>query len=245
MEGGLKVLFPNFMEFRTFVLYIPFTMRKLLYPLLLAGLSVPLVFSWVSPGKSAFFSEILTPLAPELTDGPKQPNPDIFSQKVAEAAAFCTKNGLNTEAAILIDLGLHSGSNRCFVVRLSDGNIRLKGLVTHGSGKSGLLAGERKYSNEEGSLLSSLGKYKTGASYMGQFGLAYKLYGLEATNSKAYSRYIVLHGHECVPDAEMDDLLCQSWGCPTVSPEFLKQLQKVIDVSSRPLLLWVYDSGRN
>jgi len=217
-------------------------MKKLLFSLILAGFSVPLVFLWVSPEKTALFSEILIPLAPELTDGPKQPNPENFSKKIAEAAAYCTKNGLNNEDAILIDLGLHSGSNRCFVVRLSDGSIRLKGLVTHGSGKTGLLAGERKYSNEEGSLLSSPGKYKTGASYKGQFGLAYKLYGLEATNSKAYSRFIVLHGHECVPDVEMDDLLCQSWGCPTVSPEFLKQLQKVIDGSKRPLLLWVYDS---
>lgn len=232
------------MEFRTFVLYIPFTMRKLLYPFILVGLSVPLVFLWVSPGKTALISENITPLSPELPDGPKLPNAEILAQKIAEAAAYCNKNGLNTEAAILIDLGLHSGSNRCFVVRLADGSIRLKGLVTHGSGKTGLLAGERKYSNEAGSLLTSLGKYKTGISYKGQFGLAYKLYGLEATNSKAYSRYIVLHGHECVPDTEMDDLLCQSWGCPTVSPEFLKQLQKVIDGAQKPMLLWIYESRR-
>jgi hypothetical protein len=225
-----------------FVLYLPFTMKKLLFSLILAGFSAPIVFLLVSPDKTALFSEISTPLAPELADGPKQPNPEIFAQKIAEAAAYCTNNGLNTDAAILIDLGLHSGSNRCFVVRLADGNIRLKGLVTHGSGKTGLLAGQRKYSNEEGSLLSALGKYKTGASYKGQFGLAYKLFGLEATNSKAYSRYIVLHGHECVPDAEMEDLLCQSWGCPTVSPEFLKQLQKVIDGADKPMLLWVYDN---
>jgi hypothetical protein len=118
----------------------------------------------------------------------------------------------------------------------------LKGLVTHGSGKTGLPAGKRAYSNVEGSLLSSLGKYKTGASYNGQFGLAYKLYGLEATNSKAYSRFIVLHGHPCVPVAETEDLLCQSWGCPTVAPNFLLQLQKVIISAGKPVLLWVYDS---
>jgi hypothetical protein len=217
-------------------------MKKLLFSLILAGFSVPLVFFWVSPDKTALFSEILTPSEPELTDGPKKPEPELFTQKMAEAAAFCAKNGLNTEAAILIDLGLHSGSYRCLVVHLPDGNIRMKGLVTHGSGKTGLPAGKRAYSNVEGSLLSSLGKYKTGASYNGQFGLAYKLYGLEASNSKAYSRFIVLHGHQCVPDAETENLLCQSWGCPTVSPEFLKQLQKVLDSSSKPLLLWVYDS---
>jgi hypothetical protein len=130
------------------------------------------------------------------------------------------------------------------VVRLADGAIRLNGLVTHGSGKSGLPEGAREYSNVEGSLLSSLGKYKTGKSYQGQFGLAYKLYGLEATNGNAYKRFIVLHGHECVPDKETDDLLCQSWGCPTVSPAFLTQLKAVIDASDKPLLLWIFDSQK-
>ncbi len=217
-------------------------MKKYLFPFLVAVLPITFVFFGSSKDKTGLVLENLPPFIPVVSDGSKQPDPEILAQKIAEAAAYVTKNGLNTGAAILIDLGLHSGSYRCFVVRLSDGSIRLKGLVTHGSGKTGLLAGERKYSNEEGSLLSSIGKYKTGKSYQGQFGLAYKLYGLEATNSNAYSRFIVLHGHECVPDAETDGLLCQSWGCPTVSPAFLKQLQKVIDAADKPVLLWIYDS---
>jgi L,D-transpeptidase catalytic domain len=231
------------MDFSQISLYLSFNMKKLFFSLILAGSSVPLVFLWVKPDAVALFPEVNPLGTTTLSDGPKRPDPENFTQKIAEAATYCKKNGLNTEASILIDLGLHSGSYRCFVVRLADASIRIKGLVTHGSGKTGLLAGERKYSNEEGSLLSSLGKYKTGASYKGQFGLAWKLYGLEATNSKAYSRYIVLHGHECVPDAEIEDMLCQSWGCPTVSPEFLKQLQKVIDGAQKPLLLWIYDSS--
>lgn len=217
-------------------------MKKLFFPFILAVFSVPVAFLYEKSTNPTLISDYKGISDDGSSDGPKQPNLEIFSKKIAESAAFCAKNGLNTEAAILIDLGLHSGSYRCFVVRLSDGSIRMKGLVTHGSGKTGLQAGERKYANKEGSLLSSLGKYKTGASYQGQFGLAFKLYGLEASNSKAYSRYIVLHGHECVPDTETEDLLCQSWGCPTVSPDFLLQLQKVIHAAGKPVLLWVYDS---
>ncbi|TAD92777.1 MAG: hypothetical protein EAY75_01780 [Bacteroidetes bacterium] len=218
-------------------------MKKLFFLLFFVGLCVAFVFLLASPRKSLLLSAMPAPAVPELTDGLRQPNAEVFAKKVAEAAAYSSKRGLNGEVAILIDLSLHSGSSRFFVVRLADGSVRLKGLVTHGSGKRGLLPGERKYSNEEGSLLSSLGKYKTGVSYNGQFGLAYKLHGLEVSNSQAYRRFIVLHAHECVPDAETDELICQSWGCPTVSPDFLRQLQQVIDGSTKPLLLWIYDSG--
>ena len=76
---------------------------------------------------------------------------------------------------------------------------------------------------------------------MGKFGLAYKLYGLDSTNSKAFERFVVLHAHSCVPNEEIDpEPLCQSWGCPTVSPEFLQELKKYIDASEKPILLWIY-----
>ncbi len=178
-------------------------------------------------------------------DGPTRPDFAFLSEKLWEALDYCEEKGLNTEAVIFIDLGLHSGYHRCWVIRCSDGVIRYKGLVTHGSGKEEWLpVGQRKYSNDKGSLLSSLGKYKTGKSYYGQYGLAYKLHGLESSNSNAFSRAIVLHGHDCVPKYESPAPLCQSWGCPTVSHDFLKILQSVIDASERPLLLWIFDSTK-
>lgn len=217
-------------------------MKKVFFSIILAGLSLPFIFFLQKEANPLIFPGADGVTIPEHSDGPRQPNSEILAQKTLEALKFCRENNLNNEAAIFIDLGLHSGYNRCFVVRLSDGSIRLKGLVTHGSGKSGLAPGEREYSNEAGSLLSSLGKYKTGASYNGQFGLAFKLYGLEATNSNAFSRFVVLHGHECVPATETGSPICQSWGCPTVSPAYLLQLQKVINSSPKPMLIWVFDS---
>ena len=181
----------------------------------------------------------------DVYDGPTKPDFNFLSEKLWEARDYCEEHDLNTEAVIFIDLGIHSGYNRCWVIRFNDGVIRYKGLVTHGSGKEEWLpVGQRKYSNEKGSLLSSLGKYKTGISYNGQYGLAYKLHGLEPSNSNAFSRAVVLHGHDCVLDHESSAPLCQSWGCPTVSHNFLKNLQAVIDASERPLLLWIFDSTR-
>jgi hypothetical protein len=52
---------------------------------------------------------------------------------------------------------------------------------------------------------------------------------------------VVLHGHSCVPNEEIYPAsLCESWGCPTVAPGFLKKLQSVIGRSVAPVLLWIY-----
>lgn len=181
----------------------------------------------------------------EAYDGPKMPNIGYLTERLWEAEDFCLENSLNTEVGIFIDLGMNSGYYRCWVIGYSNGVVRHQGLVAHGSGKSNWLpTGTRKYSNENGSLLSSLGKYKTGHAYSGQYGLAYKLYGLEASNSNAYSRAIVLHAYKGIPDFQSSKALFQSWGCPSVSPKFLKQISAIIDQSDKPLLLWIFDSTR-
>jgi len=181
----------------------------------------------------------------EVNDGPKMPNLGVLTEKMWAADDYCWENGLNTEVGIFIDLGLNSGFYRCWVIGYSDGVIRHQGLVAHGSGKSNWLpTGSRQYSNEKGSLLSSLGKYKTGQSYSGEYGLAYRLHGLEASNSNAYSRAIVLHAHRAIPDVQSTKALFQSWGCPSVSPGFLKKLSSIIDKSDKPLLVWIFDSTR-
>jgi hypothetical protein len=181
----------------------------------------------------------------EVNDGPIRINLDYVSEKLWEADDYCWENGLNTEVGIFIDLGMNSGYYRCLVIGFSDGVIRHQGLVAHGSGKSNWLpTGTRIYSNEKGSLLSSLGKYKTGPSYTGQYGLAYRLYGLEASNSNALSRAIVLHAHRSIPDYQSTKALFQSWGCPSVSRNFLKKLSSIIDKSEKPLLIWIFDSTR-
>jgi len=77
---------------------------------------------------------------------------------------------------------------------------------------------------------SPLGKYKIGNLYYGRFGLAYKLYGLDKTNNNAFRRFVVLHSHECVPETEEQNEICQSDGCPTVTTIFaaIKTIDRTI-----------------
>jgi len=157
----------------------------------------------------------------------------------ANAKLFTKQAGYNETICFLVDMSLPSGQNRFFVYHLKKDSLQNSGLVTHGRCNQYWLEG-RKYGNTVGCGCTSLGKYKIGRSYYGRFGLAYKLYGLDTTNSKAFERFVVLHSHECVPAAEVKNEICQSDGCPTVAPGFLKQLQPIINASNKPVLLWIY-----
>jgi hypothetical protein len=137
-------------------------------------------------------------------------------------------------------MSLPSGQSRFFVYDLKKDTLQNSGLVTHGNCFQYWLEG-RKYGNTVGCGCTSLGKYKIGYSYSGKFGLAFKLYGLDSTNNKAFERYVVLHGHSCVPESEVRDDICQSNGCPTVAPNFLLQLKPIITASKKPVLLWIYE----
>lgn len=160
--------------------------------------------------------------------------------KASAAKEFVSKNGYNESIVFLIDMSLPSGQNRFFIYDLKKDSLRNKGLVTHGRCNLEWLEG-RKYGNTVGCGCTSLGKYKIGYSYNGTFGLAFKLYGLEKTNSNAFARFVVLHGHECVPDSEITDDICQSDGCPTVAPGYLQQLKPIIKESKKPVLLWIFE----
>ncbi|MBY0537034.1 MAG: murein L,D-transpeptidase catalytic domain family protein [Chitinophagaceae bacterium] len=173
---------------------------------------------------------------------PKAQN-TISNSQISEALAYCKQKQFNTSIAFLINMDLESGENRFFVVDLASKKVLKAGLVTHGRCNQSWLVG-RKYGNEVGCGCTSLGKYKIGKPYKGRFGLAYKLYGLEETNNNAFARFVVLHSHECVPEKEVAPApICQSDGCPTVAPAFLKELAAVIDKSERPVLLWI-EGGR-
>ena len=163
-----------------------------------------------------------------------------LGKKVLLARDYIAAHDFNTELCFLIDMRIPSGKNRFFVYNLQTDSVETAGLVTHGSGVSNS-SNIPNFSNTPNSNCTSLGKYRIGKLYRGKFGLAYKLYGLDNTNSKAFDRFVVLHSHACVPNDEVaPEVICESWGCPTVAPAFLTQLQSYIDVSSKPILLWIY-----
>lgn len=157
--------------------------------------------------------------------------------RAKEARQYTVLNHFNTGICFLIDMSLGSGRNRLFVYNLAKDSVVDAGLVTQGACSEG-----RHFGNEVGCGCTSLGKYRIGNPYKGKFGLAYKLHGLEATNSNAFKRYVVLHSHECVPANEVAPYpICRSEGCPTVAPYFLKKLATTIDGSPQPILLWIFE----
>ena len=174
-------------------------------------------------------------------DPENEPNILPVKEKTLALQKYAADNGFNNDRCFLADMKISSGKKRFFVYNLKKDSIELAGLVAHGSGSD--TGGEDLYfSNTPNSNCTSLGKYKIGNSYMGKFGLAYKLYGLEESNSNAFKRFVVLHAHSCVPNEEISPLpLCESWGCPTVAPAFLSELKTIISHSEKPILLWIYD----
>ncbi len=208
---------------------------KLLLATCIAGLGV---FSFVAQPHHA---PVLSSSAITSTDAPLQAAKLVIADKhLIPVKEFVSRNNYNREICFFIDMSVASGSRRFFIYDLKRDSTTEAGLVTHGNCYQYWLEG-RKYSNEVGSGCTSLGKYKIGKPYYGKFGLAYKLYGLDKTNNNTLKRFVVLHSHTCVPDEETKDDICQSNGCPTVSPSFLEKLRTIVDKSNKPVLLYIYE----
>ena len=165
-----------------------------------------------------------------------------LKQQAASMKEFTKANRYNTEFCFLIDMSIPSGKNRFFVYNLKKDAIEYSTLVSHGAGSFIPGSEQLQFSNIPNSYKTSLGKYKIGHSYYGTFGLAYKLYGLDTTNSKAFERAIVLHSFNRIPDAETyPGNIYVSAGCPMVSRASLTVLNKYITSSAKPVLMWIYN----
>lgn len=171
-----------------------------------------------------------------LTDYPHQ----LLENRIERISRLSIKFGYSSKYAFLINLGLKSGKKRFLIIDLESKSIIASGLVAHGRGKEKFTL-NKKYSNIYGSSCSSLGLYKVGSIYKGDFGKSFRLIGLEKTNNNALNRAIVLHSMGCIPDEEIDYPICQSEGCPSVSPGFLETISKTIKSTDKPVLLWAFD----
>jgi hypothetical protein len=168
------------------------------------------------------------------------------AQLIAQAIAlkkYAKANAYDTTYAFLVNMSMKSGKKRFYVVNLNTMQIEKKALVAHGRGDERFTF-NKTYSNSAGSNCTSIGRYKIGKSYTGQFGLAFRLYGLDKSNNNAYTRFVVLHAMGCISYDETDMPICQSEGCPAVSPQFLEEIKPIIDSRKQAMLLWVFDSVR-
>lgn len=162
-------------------------------------------------------------------------------KKVTLIKEFIKGKKFNERYCFLVDMNLPSGKNRFFVYDLAKDSIVQGGLVAHGHCNTSFLV-KPVFSNQKQSCCTALGKYSVGGGYNGQFGFAYKLHGLDSTNSNAYARNIVLHSYWCIPEEEVYPLpTCNSSGCPMVAPAFLQKLKPYIGKANRPVLLWIFN----
>ncbi|MBI1837019.1 MAG: murein L,D-transpeptidase catalytic domain family protein [Flavobacteriia bacterium] len=170
-----------------------------------------------------------------------------IKKKSIIALKFCKEQKMNEDFCILIDMSLHSGKKRFYVWDFKKDTIISSCLVAHGCGQnpwSGDYSKDSpKFSNVDGSHLSSLGKYKIGQRGSSDWGIKLKffLYGLEASNSNAFKRTIVFHSWEAVSDSEVfPNGTPEGWGCPTVSNNTLKILDPMLSTVSKNVLMWIY-----
>ncbi|WP_431608680.1 murein L,D-transpeptidase catalytic domain-containing protein [Chryseobacterium sp. 'Rf worker isolate 10'] len=180
----------------------------------------------------------------------KRPEADLSKLKIKaeEALKFCASKNFNKDFCILIDMSLHSGVNRFFVWDFKNNKVSKKYLVGHGCGSNAWSKDQSKanagFSNEDGSHLSSLGKYKLEGRGYSDWGIniKYLMHGFEETNSNALKRFIVFHSWNMMSDNEVFPKGSpEGWGCPTVSNNAMKEIDPMIQKSGKPVLMWIYN----
>ena len=126
----------------------------------------------------------------------------------------------------LADFSVASRELRFHIIDLIGGQSSSY-LVAHGRGSdpehSGWL---QRFSNEDGSLATSDGAYLTGPIYEGMHGQSMRLLGLDADNSNAAPRAIVIHGADYVSEDHIAKWgkVGRSEGCFAVAQHMLPQV---------------------
>lgn len=181
-----------------------------------------------------------------FSKGPVHP---VFTDatRLSEARDFCRKNRMDTGFAVFVDMGIHPGKYRLFLVNLRDGSVKARSLCCHGMGGSSTEL-TPEFSNTPGSNCTSLGKYRIGQQAYSRYGIHihYKLHGLQATNNKAFERVVVLHSYSPVPEREIYPAtppLGWSLGCPVICDKTMQEVHDVLQKRKKPVLLWIYQSN--
>ena len=206
-------------------------MRRWLLPLAALALS----FSTPSSARDE--------LAASLAAAAPAANSEVIT--LALGAARCAREQVRLKAfdrLAVIDYSLPSTEPRLWVFDLQRARLLFEELVAHGRNTGGHFA--ERFSNVEGSKMSSLGLFQTADTYFGSNGYSLRLRGLErGFNDKAMERAIVMHGAPYVSEAVAERLgrLGRSWGCPAVRKEMA---QTIIDTLKGGALLFSYYPDR-
>ena len=184
-----------------------------------------------------------TQLADLLASAAPTADPSVLT--LAARAAECARRqgpANQVDRLAVIDYSRPSDQPRLWVFDLDRGRLLFQELVAHGRGTGERLA--ERFSNAEGSHMSSLGLFRASEPYNGGNGYSLRLEGLEpGFNDRALDRAIVMHG---APYVSEDLILKQgrigrSWGCPAVRSAVACRM---IDTLKNGALLFAYYPDR-
>lgn len=182
-------------------------------------------------------------LAASLAAAAPAANFDVISLALRAARCARAQGTLDSfDRLAVIDYSLPSTEPRLWVFDLRRARLLYEELVAHGRNTGEHFA--ERFSNVEGSKMSSLGLFRTAETYFGSNGYSLRLQGLDhGFNDKAMERAIVMHGAPYVSEAVAERLgrLGRSWGCPAVRKEMA---QTIIDTLKGGALLFSYYPDR-
>jgi hypothetical protein len=181
-----------------------------------------------------------SPLVAAVTQGdlprpdrlPAQPRafPVIDPRMVARARASFDRHRASLDhidVVGIVDFAQASSEPRFYLLDTNSGRVS-RHLVAHGRGSdpdhTGFL---QRFSNQPGSEASSNGAYVTSEFYPGHYGRSMRVRGLDASNSNAESRAIVVHSAwYAEPDvlANNEGRLGRSEGCFALSQSSLHEV---------------------
>ena len=135
------------------------------------------------------------------------------------------------------DMDLPNTTERLWVLDLKNGRVLHRSLVAHGEGSGTVRA--TRFSNREKSACTSLGFYRTGATYDGIHGYSRRIEGLDkGQNANAFDRYVVLHAADYASPKyiRQHGHLGYSRGCPALPPEQFEAIIATVRVGSMLLI---------
>ncbi|HEX2253883.1 MAG TPA: murein L,D-transpeptidase catalytic domain family protein [Thermoanaerobaculia bacterium] len=166
-------------------------------------------------------------VAPALLDALRAAAPTLDAEVLEMALAARDRaradEGVTSPILSVIDYSLPSSERRLWVFDTDRRELLFHELVAHGKNTGDKFA--RHFSNDNGSLQSSLGLFKTADTYYGKNGYSLRLHGLErGVNHLALPRTIVIHGADYVSEewVKRHGRIGRSWGCPAVRSEIAR-----------------------
>lgn len=130
----------------------------------------------------------------------------------------------NNRFVVMVDMRGTAAEKRFVLFDRQTSSVELHNTA-HGTGSDPGNSGKAKYfSNKSDSRMTSLGVYKTGATFLWRNhpeGPTLRLQGLENTNSAAMARGILVHPANYVRDGGRSG---RSWGCLALDPKIEKSV---------------------